>query len=258
MLSCRFRASLTAGVAAVLLLSPATALAQPTAPAPPAAPTAVSTNAPDRAAPDTAVPNGVGPNVAGAVRPQGQITAPSYSLNTNPDGSITRWDPCKTIHYQVNLAAKPDALADVQEALRQVSVASGLQFSYDGASTEIPQGQGLHSGSPLLISWANPQPGQPYYSDMIGNDPGILGVGGWQSSTWADQGGRHPWQIVSGFVAISATAAMTPRSGASDQPSRVRTLMHEGRPCRGPESHPGHRPGDVPLYRPARRGVGVR
>jgi hypothetical protein len=54
-------------------------------------------------------------------------------------GPPVRWDACEAIHYVVNPdGAPPNALADVQEAARRVSAASGLTFVYDGTTAEVP------------------------------------------------------------------------------------------------------------------------
>lgn len=50
-----------------------------------------------------------------------------------------RWSPCRPVHVVVSSAAAPEGFADaVLEALGTVSAASGLVFTYDGATAETP------------------------------------------------------------------------------------------------------------------------
>src|SRR5215211_3706713 len=55
-------------------------------------------------------------------------------IGRSHDGEPYRWDPCSTIHYQVDLGLLVDdhVLDDVKEAVRRVSLASGLAFEFDG------------------------------------------------------------------------------------------------------------------------------
>jgi hypothetical protein len=56
-------------------------------------------------------------------------------LNTAPDGSPYRWNPCEPIHFVVNLTGAPSyALGDAREAARRVSEATGVPFADDGTT----------------------------------------------------------------------------------------------------------------------------
>jgi hypothetical protein len=84
-------------------------------------------------------------------------------LQTSPDGPF-RWNPCQSIHYQVNLDHAPSgALDDVQEAIARVSDATGIAFVYDGTTirtVDMQMGSAFQSRIPgepkylpLLIEW---------------------------------------------------------------------------------------------------------
>ena len=67
---------------------------------------------------------------------------PHAFLETLPDGSPYRWNPCQAIHYVVNPKNEPQgAAADVREAIRRVSAATGIRFVYDGTTVESAEQQ---------------------------------------------------------------------------------------------------------------------
>jgi hypothetical protein len=80
-------------------------------------------------------------------------------------GQPARWDPCTPIHYVVSLRyAPPTGRSDLQEALRRLTVASGLTFVDDGQTREQPTADrpaydphrwGQH-WAPVLIAWVPP------------------------------------------------------------------------------------------------------
>lgn len=77
----------------------------------------------------------------------------------NPDRSPVRWNPCAPIHYVVRVTHAPSfALAEISRAVQALESASGLDFVYDGVTSERPPRDGatLPDGSPrpVLISFA--------------------------------------------------------------------------------------------------------
>jgi hypothetical protein len=119
-------------------------------------------------------------------------------------GEPVRWNPCETIHYVVNLdEAPPDSLGDVQEAIRRVSVATGITFEFDGPTSEQPiqrrpSYQPERYGdrwAPVLIAWVDPDE-----SSIAFAHSGHLaaGVAAPQIPTDGEQ------ILVSGWVAINA------------------------------------------------------
>jgi hypothetical protein len=81
------------------------------------------------------------------------------------NGDPIRWNPCEPIHYVVNLGLAPEgSLQDVQEAVRRMSRATGVEFVDDGLTDEIPERrrpvyQPDRYGdrwAPVLIAWVDP------------------------------------------------------------------------------------------------------
>jgi hypothetical protein len=102
----------------------------------------------------------------------------TYSfLRVKPDGcSPVRFNPCEPIHWVENATlAPPTGDADVQEAFRRLSAATGLQFVYDGPTDETGRRSAYvpsrYPGrwAPILVSWT-------HFPDQ-GNDPTIQAVG---------------------------------------------------------------------------------
>ena len=57
-------------------------------------------------------------------------------IDTRPDGSPVRWNPCRPIHYVTNLERAPqNEFADIREAVRRVSEATCIRFVYDGPTS---------------------------------------------------------------------------------------------------------------------------
>jgi Protein of unknown function (DUF2510)/Matrixin len=88
------------------------------------------------------------------------------------------FDPCRPIHYVVNLKGAPaDGLSLVESALTRVHTATGLRFIADGATTETPNKQrpsyqpGRYGKrwAPVLIAWSR----ESAYPDLAGYIAGI-------------------------------------------------------------------------------------
>ena len=86
-------------------------------------------------------------------------------LDRTDQGAPTRWNPCEPIHYVVNASlAPPGSIADVHEAVRRISAATGISFVYEGITDEDasiyreyvqPDRYGPR-WAPVLIAWADP------------------------------------------------------------------------------------------------------
>lgn len=86
-------------------------------------------------------------------------------LDRTDQGAPTRWNPCEPIHYVVNASlAPPGSIADVHEAVRRISAATGISFVYEGITDEKasiyrdvfqPDRYGPR-WAPVLIAWADP------------------------------------------------------------------------------------------------------
>jgi hypothetical protein len=145
-------------------------------------------------------------------------------LETDANGSPIRWDPCRPIHYVTNLKLAPEIeLADVQEAVRRVSAATGIRFVYDGPTSELPQGiappgktvstRPGEDWAPLLIAWVDAK----QFAVLSGDNPRAAAL-------------AHPIRgpsdfYVSGFVAVNADDHLLPGFGFG--PTWGPVLLHE-------------------------------
>lgn len=177
----------------------------------------------------TDIPGG-GATVKPAVTPA-DIAGPGYTLWTNSDGSVVRWDPCTAIHYRANYTYAPaGAEADVKQAIVILGAQSGLTFINDGSSGEIPQssyGVGSSPGNrpPLLIAWAAPGTGAGR-SNLLPGLP-VVGVGGPVIAKWTIGGVTNPFQVITGKVVLDSSASLTPGFGPNVASSRGQLLLHE-------------------------------
>ncbi|WP_051299349.1 matrixin family metalloprotease [Arthrobacter castelli] len=112
------------------------------------------------------------------------------------------YDPCRPVHYVVRGKNMPDdGMQMIEEAIASVSNATGLQFVYDGMTTENPVDrrnlvQKQRYGdrwAPVLIAWVTEQE-EP---DVAG---GTIGLGG---SSYVSTGGS-PTAYVSGSMLLDA------------------------------------------------------
>jgi hypothetical protein len=196
---------------------PLTAVPTTAAPKPPSTPaTAPPSTTTTTAAPSTA-------NRAAALPSPPNGAAGHYAFLASDQGRPVRYDPCQPIHYTANLAEGPaNALADLKEAIRRVSAASGLTFVYDGESTEVPTShRELHGANdlptgwpPVIVAWARPSE-----TDVL--TKGSVGEGG---STWSGFPGHEVY--VTGLVVVDSTQNSQLAAGFGGR-SLGALLMHE-------------------------------
>jgi hypothetical protein len=95
--------------------------------------------------------------------PSSAATGPYTFMNVTPAGRPVSYDPCRPIHYVVNPVGMPvEGMRLIQEAVAEISSASGLKFVDGGITQEPPDpDRGIadrpDSGQawpPLLIAWA--------------------------------------------------------------------------------------------------------
>ncbi len=86
-------------------------------------------------------------------------------LDRTDDGVPTRWNPCQPIRYVVNASLAPQgSIADVHEAIRRISAATGIVFEYEGPTDEeatvyreiFQSDRYGDRWAPVLIAWADP------------------------------------------------------------------------------------------------------
>ena len=90
------------------------------------------------------------PNLRREIRDPSSAARGRTRSSRTADGEPFRWDPCSTIHFQVDLGGVDDhVLDDVKEAVRRISRASGLRFEFDGVvhlSVTLLSSRGLRHG----------------------------------------------------------------------------------------------------------------
>jgi hypothetical protein len=153
----------------------------------------------------TAPPAGVDAASAPLGSPPASTGSHAYSLQPLPDGDegFAAYDPCRPVHYVVRPDnAPPGTDRLISEAVAAVSVATGLRFVADGATSEPPTEQRKtyqpdrygHRWAPVLITWSGPEE----VPQLAGN---VAGRGG--SSAVKIPG--HPAVLVSGQIALDAS-----------------------------------------------------
>lgn len=103
----------------------------------------------------------------------------AYQLHASPDNrqEFVAYDPCRPIHYVIRPDGAPQGGESlVREAVEAVSAASGLQFVYDGTTTEGPSEQRTKyqperygkRWAPVLVSWSSPSEVPALAGDVAG------------------------------------------------------------------------------------------
>lgn len=141
--------------------------------------------------------------------------ATSFAYGTlNDDGTPVTWGTCAPIDVVVNLAGAPEgALADVQDALAQISAASGLSFTYAGLSDAVPTadwGKTATGWAPVLVAWVTP-------------DSGLLDAATAGRTTNVFTEGRY----VSGLVLFNTSLDAGRAAGFGQAGSRGAIYLHE-------------------------------
>jgi hypothetical protein len=146
-------------------------------------------------------------------------------LSRTPAGEPVRWNPCEPIHYVVNVShAPPGSLADVHEAVRRISDATGIPWIYDGLSDESPSrvrdafvpARYGERWAPVLIGWVDPDSSDiPFEAD-----------GEVASAVASPLYPNGAWDLyVSGWVAMNEEDPNTP--GFDDPWDQGPVLLHE-------------------------------
>lgn len=163
-------------------------------------------------------PLGVPPATTGS-------TAYVLQESPDPDQQFVAYDPCRPIHYVVRPDLAPPGTDQlIQQSVASVSAATGLQFVYDGVTTEAPaQDREAYQPdrygkkwAPILIAWSTPEEAP----DLAGR---VAGTGG--SSSIQVTG--EPYVYVTGQVQLDAPA-LTETLAFPDGPALVKAIiMHE-------------------------------
>ena len=145
-------------------------------------------------------------------------------IGRSASGEPFRWDPCSTIHYQIDPGRVGDRIVDdVEEAIRRTSEASGLRFRFDGVvhvsvddlldgDSFVTEAGGLH-WSPVLIA---------FRSRAAMRELGVRHAFG---VTFPVRSRFDAEQFVSGVVVINTSARLD--EGFDRAPSFGTVLQHE-------------------------------
>lgn len=152
--------------------------------------------------------------------PAGRATQHSYSTS-----GPARWNPCATIGYRVNARqATAGATADVKEAFRRMSQATGFRFVYRGTTRRIPQAGGnswYPAGTHIVVAWARPS-----QTTMLNGYPRAAGVGAAITSGGYRNGdGTSVSKILRGAVVVNSR--YTYRGGFGAGTTRGDIVLHE-------------------------------
>lgn len=146
-------------------------------------------------------------------------------LSVKEDGSPLTYSPCRPIHYVVNDNEAPiGSRTMLEEAMKRISFASGLQFVYDGTTDELPADdrpgyQPAQYGdrwAPVLIAWTSPQ----VVPRLAGQ---TIGLGG--SSSIALNNGFKAY--VTGTVSLDAPQFGEVLSERNGRAIATSVIMHE-------------------------------
>jgi len=155
--------------------------------------------------------------------PAGSETYSFSMMQTGTDEPVT-FDPCRPIHYVTRTAAAgPGGARLVDEAVAQISAATGLKFVSDGLTHEAPSEQRQafqperygQRWAPVLIAWSDE-------SESPGLTGRVAGLGG--GRPWRDTHGRLTY--VTGTVWLDTPALMSGVSTGGSNGARG-VIMHE-------------------------------
>ena len=152
-------------------------------------------------------------NPDGADRASTAPAGPGYAfVRVDKTNRPFRWNPCQAIHYETNLASAPMwAATDLQTAVEQISVVTGIRFVDDGDSGAAPTdpsalGTAAQPG-PVVVDWATRA-----QADQLGigqDGPGTEGLARTRPVASVDEmTGRGVF--VTGSVVVDPTAASLP------------------------------------------------
>lgn len=151
----------------------------------------------------------------------------AYQLFDTPGSSqpFAAYDPCRPIHYVIRPDSAPAGSADlIHEAVGKVSAATGLQFVYDGPTSEAPahpresyqpDAYGKR-WAPVLIAWSSPAENP----ELAGN---VAGLGGSTMINATDS----PYVLVAGQIELDAPALTRILAGPSGPEHVQAVVMHE-------------------------------
>lgn len=143
----------------------------------------------------------------------------------DPDQEMVAYDPCRAVHWVVRPdGAPPGGQQLLEEAVAEVSAATGLRFVHDGTTTEGPSVRrepyqpDLYGRrwAPVLIAWSD----TAEVPDLAGN---VVGLGG----STARQAAGSPLVYVTGQVVLDAPGLAEVGQGPDGVHHVRATIIHE-------------------------------
>lgn len=170
------------------------------------------------------------PRAGGGTTRAGNITAdPSpdapYAFTGTAGQAVVAFDPCDPVRYVIAEQGRPDGSDElVFEAVGDVAAATGLDFVYEGLSSERPSTDrekyqpALYGDrwAPVLIAWSGP-------AEVQALEGPAAGLGG----STPVKAGSQPWVYATGQVILDAPQ-LGPLLGDRDGAGVVRAVIgHE-------------------------------
>jgi hypothetical protein len=140
-----------------------------------------------------------------------------YTFIQKWNGKPIRWNPCHVITYRVNLKYAPaNVMPDIREALRRITLASGLHFKYVGTTSWLPRAdyKGWPGTSNTVIAWSPRDPMMPsiqwggFTAGRGGPNTGFYRGKPWWREGWADFNSHDNAEFPAGFGANSRGALL--------------------------------------------------
>lgn len=144
----------------------------------------------------------------------------NFTVPNHPGSWVQRWNPCAAVHYRVNNALEPAALATVKSAVAALAKGTGITFVFDGTTSYVPQSNQWNQPASLVIAFTGHQ-GQAGGSNYLSGGS-QLGDGGFRSQYSLINNKVTSFKITNGFAVIDAAGY-----NASTPKVRTDTLLHE-------------------------------
>lgn len=157
--------------------------------------------------------------VALKAKPRG-AWAPIYR---DSKGRPARWNPCKPVRWAYNgEGQQSNGLQDAKAAVKSLSLASGIEFKYRGATTSKPGSKSFPDAIDLRVGWAGPE-NRAYelagYKPVSGYELEGVGLAYVQARAYTDGRVTAP-ELIRGEVVLN------PEAGFGRKERRL-TYLHE-------------------------------
>ncbi|WP_396020545.1 matrixin family metalloprotease [Arthrobacter sp. ISL-48] len=171
------------------------------------------------------------PGLEDSAAPLGTAEQPPYPSNSyrflavNSDGTPVGYSPCRPLHYVVNNDLVPAGAQHlIPEAINTVSLATGIRFVDDGATSEQPSGQRApyqpdtygDRWAPLLLAWTTPE----VAPQLKGK---VIGTGGSTHYSYGD----GPKTFVTGSLELDAPQITEELAQPDGQLYATAVILHE-------------------------------